>query len=247
MGGIFGKRWRIKIGPIEIKTDAPHEAIRKQAERTGESLGKLAEAVATQDISKLKEAIGELVVEHNLVTSAGKALVKEVFPRIRDDQFERAVGAGVLGFFSTGSPLLTVLAIGEQAYEEYTMAEEPVPAPPISAPSSSSGRMHKEFSVQCTSLTRWTKPDGKIELWAGFADAPLFVASDGSQFIWPSVDINKGDSVKITAVTNFILNDGKANFYTIPEGVGLYSFPSTATPGPGREQVKQTLVFDFIV
>lgn len=237
--------WSVTIAGTRISGDSPDETIKETAQQLAQTVQTVAEAVLTGDPEKVKQAAGMLVLNNNLSTLGARQAAEKIFPALAPDQFERIVGAGVISFVTTENVVLTVIAVAQQFYAEYPMATEPPPpGPPITALGSQAARAAKTYSVECLSLTRWNKPTGLVELWASFSKDPIFVAEDGSKFTWPRVDIKKGDTVHITALTNDVTDTGNGA-WTVPTATGLYKFASTDTPGLGENQITQTLVFDF--
>jgi hypothetical protein len=240
--------WEIKIGGTRISGDSPDQAVKDAANQAVQTVQTVAEAVKTGNPEKVKEAVGELVLNNSLATLGAKQAAKEIFPELAPDQFERIVGAGVLTFVSSENVVLTVVSVADEFYAEYNMATKPPPAgPPKPVPAGQAARTAKTYSVECLSLSRWKRDNGEVELWAGFSEAPVFVAEDGSKFTWPKVDIKEGDTVNISASTNDLPDTGTGkNSFTVPAAKGLYKFPSSDTPGMGANQITKTLVFDFV-
>jgi hypothetical protein len=239
--------WEFRVGPVVVRPPDPVAVVQQVAEQVQQAAEAVVEAAATGNTEKLKEAVGDLILNNNLATTGARQAAEKIFPQLAPDQIERIVGSGVMTFVTTENVVLTVIAVAEQFYAEYPMATEPPPpGPPILAPAGQAARAAKTYNTECLSLTRWNKSTEVTELWASYAKDPIFVAEDGANFTWPRVDIKKGDTVYITALTNDIPDVGTGAF-TVASGTGLYKFASSDTPGLGENQIIQTLVFDLQV
>ena len=164
-----------------------------------QTLYDLKEAVATGNPEAIKRLAGDLVLKNNGATIGMQQVAREIFPEIPDQEFAGIVGVGVLTFLSTDDPLLTVIAVAQQFAAQYQMQR--APQEPPGGEDVNRERSKKTYSVECLQFTRWDKPGGTTELWAGFHSDPVFVSDSGEKFTWPVVDIAKDDLVHLKAST----------------------------------------------
>jgi hypothetical protein len=160
----------------------------------GKKIVKLAVAIGSGDSNKIKESLGDVLV-NSPTCLACRSAAHTVLPNLTDAQINTVVGEGFLVFVGTGDPYLVTIDVAQNiaTQQKIERSADPTPAPIAPPPKS---RKPKTYKVAAECLLRYS---GNKKVYAAWRSPSVFTGEDAKAHQFPDIDLIAGDTIVATS------------------------------------------------